>query len=230
MKLRDADLRDQLAGRYVLGLLQGRARQRFQRLQRDDAELQRRVQYWEARLQPLDAGLQPQQPRRRVWRAIERRLRQSERPRIRTRGLLDGWRAFAAGVVVAGLVLALALQLTKAPSFEPDYVAVILEADGAPLWLVQAETVQEQLLVTPLRRPEPPAGKAYELWLLPADEAAPVSLGLLPTELPAGSTLPAVRQVATAKGIAVSVEPEGGSPTGQPTGPVVYQAALTRSI
>jgi anti-sigma-K factor RskA len=32
--------------------------------------------------------------------------------------------------------------------------------------------------------------------------------------------------LARARGLAVSLEPAGGSPTGQPTGPVVYQGRL----
>jgi anti-sigma-K factor RskA len=226
MMLRDAELREQLAARYVLGQLRGRARQRFLRHLQDDAQLQRQVHEWEARLYPLDEALKPKKPPRRVWRAVQRRLRTSDRPRLRTKGLLAGWRSFTAGAMAAALMLGVGLYFSLPPAFQPDYVAVIAETDGAPLWLVQAEIDDDHLIVTPLQRPRPPADKAYELWLLPAGDAAPVSLGLLPSESPAGRRLPAVKQIADAKGIAVSIEPVGGSPTGQPTGPVVYQAAL----
>ena len=64
-------------------------------------------------------------------------------------------------------------------------------------------------------------GQVHELWLI-APGAAPVSLGLLQDRPllithetpPAGFTF------------AVSIEPEGGSPTGQPTGPVILTATL----
>lgn len=230
MKLSDPDLREQLAGRYVLGLTKGHARRRFERVLRDDRQLQELVQFWEARFHPLDAHLQPRKPPRRVWRSLQRRLDQSDRPTVRTEGPLYGWRPFLTGAVAATLVLALVVTLNRVPPFTPDYVGVIAEADGAPVWLVQVATTDDQLVLTPLRRPQPPQGKDYELWLLPEGDTSPVSLGLLPTEAVARRTLPQVDQAGTAKGLAVSVEPTGGSPTGQPTGPVVYQAGLSRSI
>ena len=70
--------------------------------------------------------------------------------------------------------------------------------------------------------------KAFELWMLP-ESGQPVSMGLLPVSggsvsraLPAG-LLALLKQ---SKGIAVSIEPAGGSPTGLPTGPVVHTARI----
>ena len=65
--------------------------------------------------------------------------------------------------------------------------------------------------------------------MLPAN-GPPLSFGLLPVT--GGSR--AQHQISPAlwallqgsKGLAVSIEPEGGSPTGLPTGPVVYTAAI----
>jgi anti-sigma-K factor RskA len=75
----------------------------------------------------------------------------------------------------------------------------------------------------------PPAGKSYELWGLP-DGGAPVSLGLLPASGEVRRDLVAAQRVALAAStkVAVSLEPAGGSPTGAPTGPVLYVAELQR--
>ncbi len=72
------------------------------------------------------------------------------------------------------------------------------------------------------------AGKALELWILPA-QGNPVSLGLLPTSGEARRPLTAAQRAALAgaKQLAVSLEPSGGSPTGLPTGPVLHVAALS---
>ena len=72
------------------------------------------------------------------------------------------------------------------------------------------------------------AGKAHELWVLPA-KGDPVSLGLLPTSGEARRPLTAAQRAALAgaKQLAVSLEPAGGSPTGLPTGPVLHVAPLT---
>ena len=74
----------------------------------------------------------------------------------------------------------------------------------------------------------PPTGRDYELWALPQG-GAPVSLGVLPyQERTLRRTLTAIQQRALAGAIqvAVSIEPPGGSPTGQPTGAVVFLAPL----
>jgi anti-sigma-K factor RskA len=70
-------------------------------------------------------------------------------------------------------------------------------------------------------------GRDYELWALP-EGGAPVSLGLMPESGEAERELSAAQRTAlsSASKVAVSLEPEGGSATGAPTGPVLYVAAL----
>jgi anti-sigma-K factor RskA len=63
--------------------------------------------------------------------------------------------------------------------------------------------------------------RALELWAVPTDGTGPRSLGVLPTG--AGGTVALRGKVlAGVDTLAVSVEPPGGSPTGRPTGPIVY--------
>lgn len=70
-----------------------------------------------------------------------------------------------------------------------------------------------------------PAGRDAEIWTIGAD-GTPHSLGIMP----ASHVLPvrAADRGRLAEGItlAVSIEPRGGSPTGQPTGPVVATGKL----
>jgi anti-sigma-K factor RskA len=65
--------------------------------------------------------------------------------------------------------------------------------------------------------------------VLPA-QGAPVSLGVLPsTRGIARRALSAIQQRALSSSmqLAVSLEPAGGSPTAQPTGPIVFTAVLS---
>ena len=73
-----------------------------------------------------------------------------------------------------------------------------------------------------------PPGKSHELWALP-EGGTPVSLGLLPHTGDHHRVLNASQRTALAgsKQVAVNLEPEGGSPTGAPTGPVLLVAPLT---
>ena len=66
-----------------------------------------------------------------------------------------------------------------------------------------------------------PAGKTYELWLLPASGAAPIPAGLFKPDARGSATVltPPLPADVEAKGFAVTIENEGGSQT--PTMPIV---------
>jgi hypothetical protein len=79
------------------------------------------------------------------------------------------------------------------------------------------------VVLTALAPMQIPTGKALELWIQPPGATAPKSLGVLaaagrqvvlPTTPPAGTAL------------SISVEPPDGSPTGTPTGRIVYAGTL----
>jgi anti-sigma-K factor RskA len=69
-----------------------------------------------------------------------------------------------------------------------------------------------------------PAGKSYQLWLVPAS-GAPVSAGLVNVDQQATSVIMNLAPGLTAKAFAVTLEPAGGMP--QPTGPKVLVGAAT---
>jgi len=66
---------------------------------------------------------------------------------------------------------------------------------------------------------------AWELWLVPRGDGAPISLGLITThELQVLRIPEALAQpLDEAWGLAMTVEPKGGSPSGKPTGPMLYK-------
>jgi anti-sigma-K factor RskA len=68
-----------------------------------------------------------------------------------------------------------------------------------------------------------PAGKALELWIQPPDAKTPKSLGVLPASGQQQILSPAP---VAGTALTVTIEPSGGSPTGAPTGRVVYAGTL----
>ncbi|WP_045729743.1 anti-sigma factor domain-containing protein [Pseudarthrobacter chlorophenolicus] len=70
--------------------------------------------------------------------------------------------------------------------------------------------------------PAPPAGKVYQMWLIPKDGSAPVSQGLMDKE--ALSKPAVVEGISSASTLGITVEPAGGSRT--PTLPTVAAAPL----
>jgi len=242
MKYRDEQTREALAAEYALGTLQGRARRRFERSLKEDPGLRRLVAQWQARLAPLDALIEPVQPPARVWQAIESRLRPTTRPGAATPGMglaglwgsLGFWRAATAVSGALALALALAMTvLTPASTPREMMVAVMADASGAPLmtvsWSMRPQR-EKALRIRVVRHETMAAGTAWELWLLPGSGEKPVSLGLIGTEATQQLQVPQklARAIDGAWGLAMSVEPHGGSPTGLPTGPVMCKGPATQ--
>ena len=235
MRYSNPQLRDRLAAEYVLGTLSGRARARFQALLRYDAGLRSLVAEWEARLTPLALAAGEIAPPPHVWRAISRRIAGMARG--------GGWAglAFWRGLAVAStaFTLVLATFIGMAPQPEPPMAMVAVMADdkGQPALVVswpqmkamrdphiRIKVVQEHPTMAP--------GTEWELWMLPPGKAAPVSLGLITTDV--DQTMKLKRALASrmgeAWGIAMSVEPKGGSPTGSPTGPVIFKGQCVKVL
>ncbi len=101
-----------------------------------------------------------------------------------------------------------------------------------PQWQLERSADSSQLRIRALSSATLAASKSYELWVLPGAGGKPVSLGVMPT---AGSLERSLNDkqrqlLLTSDKVAVTLEPAGGSPTGDPTGPVVMVAPIMRSI
>ncbi len=219
------DNRYDLAAEYVLGTLRGNARVQFERLLREDAEMRKRVHEWESRLFVLSDGIEPLKPHARVWKRIQARVApRSDMHKSR----IGWWRAWALAASVMLVVLSVTtLQLLQPEEGSAPAVVVLSDESSRAGWVVHADYDNKQLIAQALQINDPGEGKAFELWMLPKDEP-PRSLGLLPLQgkqhLGLSADKLAVLQRSGA--LAVSVEPAGGSPTGLPTGPVLYQGKI----
>ena len=225
MRYDDPRLLDALAREYVLGTLHGRARARFARVLTASLTVRRAVLAWERSLQPLALAVRGASPPAHVWPRIAAAVgARRDRP---TRGV-GSWPAIAASLaVVATLLGGLYFNQTRVVD-QAQYVAVVTDQQTGPVWLLQA--FARELRVSTVNPRPVPAGNSYELWMLPGGGAAPVSLGLIPgvgnATLPlSAAQLGVLAQTMT---LAVSLEPAGGSPTGLPTGPVIFTAPLLR--
>ena len=103
---------------------------------------------------------------------------------------------------------------------------MLADDKAQPVLLASFDPTHSRLTLRPVKLPAIAADKSLELWLLPPAGAAPRPLGLL---TPAGLSVVLEGQDArdiAAAALAVSLEPQGGSPTGLPTGPVLYSGAV----
>jgi anti-sigma-K factor RskA len=220
------ELRRHLAAEYVLGTLRGRARERLRRWLRDDAELAREVAQWEARLAPMAAVVRPVAPPARLWQRIENRLESAKRPS-------SFWKAL--GLIASGAVAALlvvAVLFRPAPTSLPgSYIAVLSDPKtNRPVLVASAERGETVLRVNTLDPAIHVSGRSLELWALPPG-GKPKSLGVLASTARGSLKLAAAadQTLGDVPALAVSLEPPGGSPTGQPTGPVLYTGPCVKS-
>jgi anti-sigma-K factor RskA len=212
--------RDLLAAEYVLGALEGEERRDAEQLLAADPAFARSVAAWQQRLTPLAAQVAPVTPPTDLWQRIEDGIAPAAPTAsiLPFRRRLRVWQATTAGALAIAASLA-AFMVLRQP--EPSRVAMLSPlAGGAPVLLATAE--RGGLVVQPTAPITVPTDRDLELWALPQGETRPRSLGVLP---PSGRTL--LAQLAPKTQLLVSLEPKGGSPTGQPTGPVLYGGWLT---
>lgn len=248
MNYGDPALRDHLAAEYALGTLRGRARRRFERLMVDDRALRDLVADWEARLNPLAEAALPVPPPPAVWGRIEARLGAPPRPAPARRPWFERlfarpaaavptlaeaglwycvgfWRTVGIAMTLAVAALAIHLATLPEPASEPTHLAVLAGEDARPALLARLDAATGRLELTPVDLAAAAPDRALELWLLPPD-GAPRSLGLVGQAGLSRELTAADAAGLAAGGLAVSLEPAGGSPTGAPTGPVLYQGAV----
>jgi anti-sigma-K factor RskA len=227
------DLADRLAADYVTGTLRGQARRRFEALLPAHAGLRAAVRGWQERLMPLTASIPPVQPPPEVWKRIEARI--SGRPMPSPKQASESWwaqLAFWRGLSAVATVAAVTLGLLLAsPEPARPPVIVVLNAAGAgesgavPASFIASISGDGRALVTkPLLNVNVQADRALELWAVPPS-GAPRSLGLISAA--AATVVRKGKLLDNAAALAVSLEPSGGSPTGAPTGPILYVGKLT---
>ncbi len=236
--------RDMLAAEHSLGVLDGAERAEAVRLSASDPGFAREVAEWDERLAPLLNEIAPITPDAQLWDRINAALdgeggRESNVHSLSRR--LKVWRTYSAAIsaVAAALLMVVGVdtfrpgpspgpqpQPQPQPQRQPVLVANVAAEDRSAAFVVSYDPSDRTMLVSPaVATPAP--GHDHELWLIPAS-GTPQSLGLVAGTSPHRLPVPAALQDNFQRDatIAISVEPVGGSRTGQPTGPVVATGKL----
>ncbi|QTH62891.1 anti-sigma factor [Psychrosphaera ytuae] len=240
MNYNSEKLLDMLAAEYVVGTLQGKARDRYTRLMLTMSAAREATWKWEQQMNNLASSIQPVVPSPDVWSRINQSIggqddtvfsfadaqsKQQKAPDSSSTSKTM-WKLLTMFATAACLVLAfLVLQPVTPPDMRStvQQVAVFHNDKDAPLWFIDVTEQKLSILATKALVPEP--NKDYELWMIIEGQDNPISLGLLPksgrVEL-AKNQLFDVDKIAV---LAVSLEPLGGSQTGLPTD-VLYTTKL----
>lgn len=233
----DYEETDLLAAEYVLGVLEGPERVAVvQRADRDHA-LSGAIAAWEIRLAPLAATVPPVPAPASLWPRIEAScglmaapLRPSTAPKPATQDFwnrLNVWRAGTAlgfGLAAAIAVVAV-LNRPVPPAPEIPVASAVLQppSGGEAAWVAEAAP-DKTLLLRPLQRLAVATGKDLELWALPDGEKVPQPLGVITAK---GQTVSLPSSIHAPMQLMVSLEQKGGSSTGLPQGPVLWQGHIS---
>ncbi|WP_121061041.1 anti-sigma factor [Chachezhania antarctica] len=214
-----------LAGELALGLLEGEALDEALELFNADPIFAALVAEWRLQLSVYDEEVVEARARPAVKAALEARLFGDERVPVWRR--LWPWQLATGAAALAAVWFALAPvpPVTEPDAAAPVYVAELSAQDDS-LRLVAAYDPAEDAIVIRRTEGQAQAGRALQLWGI-APDSLPVSIGVLPDDPDARFAVPAdLADRVAGLTLAVSDEPPGGSPTGQPTGAVLAAAPL----
>jgi anti-sigma-K factor RskA len=238
----DNDRNDLRYAEYVLGVLETDARVRVARELQTSETARTEVANWQRRLYPLGSEIAECDPPSRVWRRICRALGHKAVLSTRNDWLIQWWEnlnfwrwlGLSAGALATACLLLLLLPreiATSARSQMAYLSAVVKQPSGEVGWTVTVDVGHGRMVVVPAAPQSTAPGRAPELWLIPAGQK-PIAVGIIGAHSPMVLVLsPAlVAKLHPASTLAVSLEPPGGSPTGQPTGPVIASGPVTESL
>lgn len=219
-----------LVAEYALGLLAGPEHERLARRLAVEPALAEELRLWQSRLASLDGEFAETPAPVHVLEQVEARLFAAPTPPAAA-GIgwwndLRLWRALAAGSLAVA-VAAIGFSLLEPRPLDPgefatQLVAALQAQEGSGVEFVALYDMQTgQVRLTALSG-APVPDHDYELWMIEASGAPPVSMGVIPME-PMPMILAEELQDHFTPGtvLAVSLEPQGGSPAAGPTGPIV---------
>jgi anti-sigma-K factor RskA len=232
MNIRDnAPLREKLAAEYVLGTLKGGARRRFEGWMINDAALRRTTAEWQDRLMPMAEFTKAHTPRAQVWRNIAQRLQLPAPVRfwqVWRNESLQFWRTLGMASTVAATILMAVLVTRGVQAPEINYVATLTNQQSETAVVLTADSRQHVLAVQLVGSAPVAADKALQLWAVPR-QGKPRSLGLIATGQNTRLDLPLHAIGSDVALLAVSLEPQGGSPDPNgPSGPILYKGNWVR--
>ncbi|MDQ0737242.1 anti-sigma factor domain-containing protein [Pseudomonas sp. W4I3] len=222
MNYQTTALRRALAADYAIGLMPATARRRFDALLLEDAALRVELGHWQDALASLTGSVPERPVPKHIWAGIKARI---EPQALHIPAKKPFWMNVRLWAAVFGIVVAVWLGVLYQRDPGAQYNATLMATNQQPA--LQIKAYADYLQVEPLALAAVASTQTLELWAVPAD-GKPVSLGLVPVSgegrIPLSKAQRALLSAPLT--LAVSLEPQGGSPTGQPTGPVLYQGQL----
>jgi len=242
-----------MAADYVMGLLDDAEQAIAERRLTTDAAFAGAVSAWRERLADLDATADPVAPRSDLWNRITETIqatpataplrdRQSSTRNVtlwdnirfwRAAGLVGALAAVLFAIVALGAVVAsmqLRGDLAALAQRKPVYVAVLVNDTTKEAGAIVNAFADGRVELIPLKSIEVPAGRTLQVWTLWDRAVGPKSIGLTGQSRTLQLDLHSLPQTIQDQLFEITLEPEGGSPIGRPTGPILFKGNAARAM
>ncbi|WP_398469740.1 anti-sigma factor domain-containing protein [Tardiphaga sp.] len=254
MSMHDSTARpdDDLAADYVMGLLEGAELATAEQRMTTDIAFAKAVNVWRERLADLDATAETLEPSAGLWdRIAESTKLKPVIPLPGARAALGGatlwhnirfWRGAGIGSAFAALLLAVILigalgtsrqlrnELIALAQSKPVYVAVLVNDTTHEAGAIVNAFSNGRVELIPLRPIDVPAGRTLQIWTLWDRTIGPKSIGLTGQSRTLQLDLNTLPETVADQLFEITLEPEGGSPIGRPTGPILFKGTTARAL
>ena len=244
---------DTLAADYVMGLLDSASEAAAdERLEHDEA-FARAVNGWRMRLSDFDTSAEPETPTAQLWQRIAQSTKTDRSGTVPAgmRGAMRGatlwhnlrfWRVTglvgtAAAIIFAFLAIGaittsknLRRDLIALAQRKPVYVAVLVNDPTREVGAVVNAYANGRVELIPLKTIEVPQGRSLQVWTLWDRAVGPRPVGLTGQARALELNLDELPETSANQLFEITLEPEGGSPTGRPTGPILFKGSTAKVL
>ena len=246
------DPRDDLAADYVMGLLEGTELAAAEARMASDDGFAGAVHAWRERLADLDATAELLRPSAALWDRIAADTKTAPViPLFGARNALRGailwdnirfWRGAGIGGAFAALLFAMIMigalatsrqlrhDLVALAQRKPIYVAVLVNDATREAGAIVNTFSNGRVELIPLRAIDVPAGRTLQVWTLWDRAIGPRSIGLSGQSRTLQLDLEDLPETVVDQLFEITLEPEGGSPIGRPTGPILFKGNAARAL
>jgi len=231
------------AAEFVLGLMEPETHAAAESRLASDPAFAREVAAWQKHFAAFDDTAEPLVPAEELWRRIEAGMgATATAPKTASAGLLRRfWNSLGALRIAAlsGAMAALALAVVttvtvrhaqEVAARKPVYVAILVDDATRQAGAIVNAFADGRVEMIPLVDMAVPSGRSLQVWTLWNREIGPRSVGLLDRARATSLDLERLPTTAADQLFEITLEPSGGSPTGRPTGPILYKGTTARTL
>lgn len=241
-----------LAADYVMGLLEPAEQAEADVRIKSDAAFATLVEAWRVRLADFDSSAEPVTPSSSLWQRISETTKKDRIASLpgaraaisgatlwdnirfwRITGLAGTFAAVTFAIVAIGALTAssdLRRDLVTLAQRKPIYVAVLVNDTTKEVGAVVNTFANGRVELIPLRNIEVPAGRALQIWTLWDRAVGPKSIGLTDESRTIQLNLDSLPHTVSDQLFEITLEPEGGSTIGRPTGPILFKGNAARTL